>query len=171
MIRLTNKKGGTTNQVQAKESKREEIKYNKPVGIKDGSIYFLDYTFNHDGGFKGATGTVLDPVSQSEIDDNNDPENVKELYRDIWVESVKGGHTEDSLDEFVKNEIANCDGEYPMQDSSYSELHDEAKKHFSADVVTFNCSGGGRCFDRKLLNSFDKVIDKELINTIKQYEN
>jgi hypothetical protein len=41
-------------------TKRKEKKYFKPVGIKDGSIYFLDYIFE-DGDFKGAVGTVLYP--------------------------------------------------------------------------------------------------------------
>ena len=45
------------------------------------------------------------------------------------------------------------------------------KKHFDDDdIETFNCSGGGRCFDEKLLSSFDKVIDHSLIDLIRQYE-
>ncbi len=46
---------------------------------------------------KGATGTVLDPVTQSEIDENNDLDNATEFYREIWQQSVEGGHTEESL--------------------------------------------------------------------------
>ena len=45
--------------------KRESFTYNKPVGIKDGSIYFLNEIFNYKDGMKGATGTVLDPITQS----------------------------------------------------------------------------------------------------------
>ena len=37
-------------------------------------------------------------------------------------------------------------------------------------IETFNCSGGGRCFNEKLLSSFDKVIDHSLIDLIRQYE-
>ena len=160
--------GGNMNQVE--ENKREQIDYGKPVGIKDGSIYFLDYVFNHHDGFKGATGTILDPIAQSEIDENNDPENVKEWYRDIWQQSVESGNTENSLNDFVEECIDHCDGEFPGHDMSYSEYHDEAFKHFDDDVKTFNCSGGGRCFDHKLLNSFDTVIDQSLIDLIKKYE-
>jgi hypothetical protein len=148
---------------------RNETKYFKPVGIKDGSIYFLDYTFNN-GDFKGATGTVFDPITQEEIDEYNDKNFVKDIYKDSWVESVKSGHTEESLDDFVEDIIDHCDGEYPHQDCSYSHLWDEAHKYFDDSVITFNCAGGGRCFDKELLNSFDKVIDPELIKIIKQYE-
>ena len=152
-------------------TQRKETKYYKPVGIKDGSIYFLDYTFD-DGDFKikGATGTVFDAITQDQIDDYNDEDFIKDTYKDCWVESVKAGKTEQSLSDYIDDIINYCDGEYPHQDCSYSHLWDEAHKHFDDSIVTFNCAGGGRCFDKELLNSFDKVIDPELIKIIKQYE-
>ncbi len=150
---------------------RESFKYNRPVGIKDGSIYFLNEIFNYKDGMKGATGTVLDPVNQSEIDENNDLDNATEWYREIWQQAVEGGHTEESLKDYVQDCLDHQDGEYPGHDNSYSELHEEAKKHFNDDdIETFNCSGGGRCFNEELLSSFDKVIDHSLIDLIRQYE-
>lgn len=152
-------------------TKRKEKKYFKPVGIKDGSIYFLDYIFE-DGDFKGAVGTVLDPITKNYIE-NITNEDWIEYSREIWVEAVKSGSTEQSLEDYaesIKNESENQGQLYPGHDDSYTELHDEAKKYFDNDVETFNCCGGGRCFDLKLLNSFDKVINQDLINLIKSYE-
>ena len=152
------------------ENKKEEIKYGKPVGIKDGTIYFLDGVFKYHDGFKGATGTRLDPITQAEIDNNNDIDNATEWYREIWQESAHGGHTEQSLKEFVEDCLNHQDGDYPGHDLSHYEYHDEAKKYFDDDVETFHCVGGGRCFDEELLSSFDKVIDQSLIDLIRKYE-
>ena len=152
-------------------TKRKEKKYFKPVGIKDGSIYFLDYIFE-DGDFKGAVGTVLDPITKNYIE-NITNEDWIEYSREIWVEAVKSGSTEQSLEDYaesIKNESENQGQLYPGHDDSYTELHDEAKKYFDNDVETFNCCGGGRCFDLELLNSFDKVINQDLIDLIKSYE-
>ena len=152
-------------------TKRKEKKYFKPVGIKDGSIYFLDYIFE-DGDFKGAVGTVLDPITKNYIE-NITNEDWIEYSREIWVEAVKSGSTEQSLEDYaesIKNESENQGQLYPGHDDSYTELHDEAKKYFDNDVETFNCCGGGRCFDLDLLNSFDKVINQDLIDLIKSYE-
>ena len=152
-------------------TKRKEKKYFKPVGIKDGSIYFLDYIFE-DGDFKGAVGTVLDPITKNYIE-NITNEDWIQYSREIWVEAVKSGSTEQSLEDYaesIKNESENQGQLYPGHDDSYTELHDEAKKYFDNDVETFNCCGGGRCFDLELLNSFDKVINQDLIDLIKSYE-
>ena len=152
-------------------TKKKEKKYFKPVGIKDGSIYFLDYTFE-DGDFKGAVGTVLDPITKNYIDSITNEDWI-EYSREIWVEAVKSGSTEQSLEDYaesIKNESENQGQLYPGHDDSYTELHDEAKKYFDSNVETFNCCGGGRCFDLELLNSFDKVIDQSLIDLIKSYE-
>ena len=152
-------------------TKKKEKKYYKPVGIKDGSIYFLDYTFE-DGDFKGAVGTVLDPITKNYIDSITNEDWI-EYSREIWVEAVKSGSTEQSLEDYaesIKNESENQGQLYPGHDDSYTELHDEAKKYFDSNVETFNCCGGGRCFDLKLLNSFDTVINQDLIDLIKSYE-
>lgn len=152
-------------------TKKKEKKYFKPVGIKDGSIYFLDYTFE-DGDFKGAVGTVLDPITKNYIDSITNEDWI-EYSREIWVEAVKSGSTEQSLEDYaesIKNESENQGQLYPGHDDSYTELHDEAKKYFDSNVETFNCCGGGRCFDLELLSSFDKVIDQSLIDLIKSYE-
>ncbi len=175
-IRMFNKSLERENMTQAQlkydsNLQRESYVYNKPVGIKDGSIYFLKEIFNYKDGMKGATGTVLDPVTQSEIDENNDFDNAVEYYREIWKSSVDADSTEQSLKDYVEDCLNYQDGEYPGHDESYSELHDEAKKHFdNEDIKTFTCVGGGRCFDEKLLSSFDKVIDHSLIDLIRQYE-
>ena len=152
-------------------TKRKEKKYFKPVGIKDGSIYFLDYIFE-DGDFKGAVGTVLDPITPEYIE-NITNEDWVEYSRDLWKSAVETNSTEDSLEDYAK--LIENDSEisgllYPGHDNSYSELYDEAKKHFDYEIETFNCCGGGRCFSFELLNSFDTVINQNLIDLIKSYE-
>ena len=154
------------------KNNKEQINYYKPVGIKDGSIYFLDYVFNHADGFKGATGTVLDPITPKYIKDIT-TEDWIEYSRDLWRSAVETNSTEASLEDYAKliQEDSEISGLlYPGHDNSYSELYDEAKKHFDYEVETFNCCGGGRCFNLELLNSFDKVIDQNLIDLIKSYE-
>ena len=151
---------------------RQQVDYNKPVGIKDGSIYFLNYVFDHSDNFRGATGTVLDPITSNYIE-NITTEDWTEYSRDLWKSAVETNSTEDSLEDYaakIKNESESYGQLFPGHDDSYSEFHDEAKKHFDSDVETFNCSGGGRCFNLELLNSFDKVIDQDLIDLIKSYE-
>ncbi len=151
---------------------RQQVNYNKPVGIKDGSIYFLNYVFEHSDNFKGATGTVLDPITTDYIN-NISNEDWTEYSRDLWKSAVETNSTEDSLEDYavkIKNESESYGQLFPGHDDSYSEFHDEAKKHFDSNVKTFNCSGGGRCFNLELLNSFDKVIDQDLIDLIKSYE-
>jgi len=152
-------------------TQRTETKYLKPIGIKDGSIYFLNYTFDH-GDFKGATGIVLDPISKNYIADLTSEDWI-DYSRDLWVDAVQSGSTEDSLEDFaesVKDENESYGRLFPGHDDSYSELYKQAHKHFDDSVETFNCSGGGRCFNEELLNSFDKVIDPELIKIIKEFE-
>jgi len=151
---------------------RKQVDYNKPVGIKDGSIYFLNYVFDHSDNFRGATGTVLDPITSNYIE-NITTEDWTEYSRDLWKSAVETNSTEDSLEDYavkIKNESESYGQLFPGHDDSYSELYDEAKKHFDSNVETFNCCGGGRCFNLELLNSFDKVIDQDLIDLIKSYE-
>ena len=155
-----------------KNNDRKQVDYNKPVGIKDGSIYFLNYVFDHSDNFRGATGTVLDPITSNYIE-NITTEDWTEYSRDLWKSAVETNSTEDSLEDYaakIKNESESYGQLFPGHDDSYSEFHDEAKKHFDSNVETFNCCGGGRCFNLELLNSFDKVIDQDLIDLIKSYE-
>lgn len=151
---------------------KQQVNYNKPVGIKDGSIYFLNYVFSCSDDFRGATGTVLDPITSNYIESIT-IEDWIEYSRDLWKAAVETGSTVASLEDYAKliQEDSEISGLlYPGHDDSYSELYDEAKKYFDSDVETFNCSGGGRCFNLELLNSFDKVIDQDLIDLIKSYE-
>jgi len=150
---------------------RLETKYNKPVGIKDNEIYFLEETFDYQDGFKGVVGFSLRPLTRIEVEDRNDNNEAIEYYRDIWVETVKSGNTDQGLEDFASDCQDDEYGDYPGHDTSYEEHYEEAKKHFDFDVSSFECGSGGRCFDLKLLNSFDKVIDQDLINIIKNFEN
>lgn len=155
---------------------RNETKYNKPVGIKDGSVYVVDYTFEdtmHGEPFVGVTGTVLSPVSQAYIDERNEPENIEENYRDCWVEAVKSNNTDEGLTDWVRsNVIDDChDGDFPGHDTSglydIEEYIPDLLQHFE-DAVTFECIGGGRCFSKNM--EFDVVLDQALVDEINRLE-
>ena len=150
---------------------KDEISFDKPIGIKDGEIYFLNYVFKHEDGFKGATGFSLRPLDQKEVDYRNTPLYYEDIYRDSWKCEVSADTTEFGLAEYIEHYIKpnEYDVDYAGHDTSYSEHYDEAKTHFK-NAVSFECGSGGRCFNHKLLNSFDIVINQELIDLIKKYE-
>ena len=150
---------------------RLETKYNKPVGIKDNEIYFLKETFDYQDGFKGVVGFSLRPLTRIDVEDRNNINNAVDYYLDLWKEDVSQDNTRMSLDDYASDLMDQEIGDYPGHDTSYEEHYEEAKKHFDFDVSSFECGSGGRCFDLKLLNSFDKVIDQDLINIIKNFEN
>lgn len=139
--------------------------YYEILGIlKDGSLVMLDYIFIdtlYDKPFCGATGTSFSPVSQEQIDERNNPENVKEEYKYLWQESVKSGTTEDSLDDFIERLIndPNTDGEFFGHDNSYVHKIPEAiKEKYFPEAATFECTGGGRMFDADMKASDFKVL-------------
>jgi|TARA_R110000822_G_scaffold140208_1_gene277942 hypothetical protein len=168
----------TKNMTQAQlkydsESSRKSFTHNKPVGIKNGEIYFLNDVFNYKDGMKGATGFSLRPLTQNEVDQRNTDEYYEDYYREIWQMEVQAESTEDGLSDWIENTIKpnEYDVEYAGHDSSYSEHYEEAKKHYDEeDVVCFEPGSSGRCFNEELLSSFEKVIDHSLIDLIRQYE-
>ena len=54
---------------------REQTNYNKLVGRIGNEYYFCDYIFRHSPDFKGATASILCPVSRGEYDERMDPIN------------------------------------------------------------------------------------------------
>ena len=159
---------------EARISKKLETAYNLPVGIKDGEIYFLETVFDYRDGFTGATGFSLRPLTHGEVDERNTDEYYEEHSKEIWQQAVAHDDEENSLSDFVENTIkANeFDVDYCGHDNSWSDYYDEAKKHLEDDnIASFEAGGCGRLFNKELLNSFDKVINQDLINEIKKYEN
>ena len=149
-------------------TERKQTDYNQLVGIKDGELYMLDYVFDDGKDFKGATGSIFDPVSQQWIDECNSDENKKEHLIESWRNSVSSGDTEESLQEYIDT-WPEDDNEFFGQDTSYIYRIPEGtlEKYFPG-AVTFTCVGGGRCFEKNM--KFDVIISQDMVDLINKYE-
>lgn len=175
---------------------RTEVKYNKIVGItKDHTIFVLDDTFsyqNEDGtlGLHGATRYEMDTIDQETVDYNNDIDTIRDTYKVLWVEDVKEGDEERSLDEFLKDIIekiksGNDTCLFPGDDSSFrdemedalADASDETRKAIEdefgikgKDFVAYDCVCCGRC-GKITPDYFEKVLNPDLLQTIMEVEN
>ena len=175
---------------------RTEVKYNKIVGItKDHTIFVLDDTFsyqNEDGsqGLHGATRYEMSTIDQKTVDQNNDIENIRDIYKDEWVEMVKAGGEERSLDEYVKDLIKKTkdNGDeylFPYDDASFRDEMEDALADASdatrkaiedefgikgKDFVAYDCVCCGRC-GKITPDYFEKIFDPDLLQTIMEVEN
>lgn len=147
---------------------RTETKYNKIVNFDKeiNEITMLDYTFKDNKNFKGATGTKFELISKSYFDETIEPyldndkelliymsENFGELNRQM-IENV------DSTEEGLKNMFF---------DLSYIELWDYIREELGLsedEAYIFNCTGGGRCFDK----DFEGNVNVELSKVIRKFE-
>lgn len=150
---------------------RKETKYNKVVNFdkETKEITLLDYTFDdtlHGKPFKGATGTVFEVISKEQFDETIEPyldddkelliymaENFGDLNRQM-IENVDS--SEDALKEM-------------FFDLSYAELWDYLREELNLsedEAYIFNCSSGGRCFDK----DFQGNINPELSQVIREIE-
>ncbi len=151
---------------------RKQVTYNRPVGIKDGCLYLVNYTFEDvlgDKPFNGVTGAIMEPITQAQIDEYNEFENVVENVRDLWVEAVKDGRIEEGLEEYTRAIIRDMDDEYFGQDTS--DIHyvpEEIASKYFPEAATWNCIGGGRCFEKGM--TFDVVLDQFLLDEINRLE-
>lgn len=155
---------------------RNQKDYYKCVGIKDGQLYMVDYTFEdtmHGKPFVGVTGSVFCPVYQDDIDQRNDLETVIENYGYLWTEAVKAGQTTDSQEDYIQSmidaEVNYGDGMFFGHDTSYiHKIPDEIREKYFPDAVTFECVSGGRCFYGD--EEFDVLIDPALLLEIQRLE-
>jgi len=155
------------------KKQRIELRLYLALGeTESGEIKMLDYFFDsgklHGQDFKGVTGSSFYFVSPEEIEERNDLDNVKDSYGYLWQEAVRADQTELGLDEYIQelidSEINYGDGVFFSHDSSYlTQLADDKKfmefaenKYcdnkrlrdlWDSEVGTFECVGGGRCFD------------------------
>lgn len=157
-------------------------KIHKIVGIKDGAVYVLEETFQSgDKGMKGAVGYSMRPLTQEEIDNASDPQNL----RDLWVEAVKADETDLGLDEWVENLEYDMDSDqhYPFEDTSFRTNFKYLLENSSArikkkiqevfgvegeDYVDWSSYSCGRCFSAD--DEWDEVLNKGALESIKQFE-
>ena len=175
---------------------RTEVKYNKIVGItKDHTIFVLDDTFsyqNEDGsqGLHGATRYEMGTIGQDTVDYNNEVDTIRDTYKELWVEGVKGGSEERSLDEFLEDIIEKTKEEgdtylFPSDDPSFRDEMEDALADASdatrkaiedefgikgKDFVAYDCVCCGRC-GKITPDYFEKVLNPDLLQTIMEVEN
>lgn len=167
------------------------------LGINEhNEVKMLDSFFQHNDGFKGVTGSSFYYVSPEEINNRNDLETISDDYDFIWKEAVNNGNTEESKEEYMQNFIdsytSNSDGLFVGHDTSYVhkldrdddfiKFYNSNKKTkltglYDSDEGTFECIGGGRCFNgdevdmlsyvnnqRALLHNIARMFESGLID-------
>lgn len=155
---------------------RQQLTLNKCVGItKSGELIMVDYLFVHDENFHGATGTRFSPLTQSDIDDRNDIDNVTDAYGYLWEEAVKDGLTklgqEEYMQQFIDSEVNYGDGLFFGHDTSSVHLiPDDIKATHYQGYESFECVGGGRMFPlrEEMLIIFDQDL-WDAVNAIEQF--
>ncbi len=145
----------------------------KLVGRIDNSYYFCDTLFEHADDFKGATATVLCPVSEARRDEETDPNGdyARDRFEDCWRQAVQAGQTTEGLDAYVEH-ILDIDGDeavYDMSGYDYWDILREAVPELTEeDFPVFECVGGGRSFSPDM--KWDEIYDEELWQKVKAIE-
>ena len=145
----------------------EETKYNKLIGKIGDEYYFLDHTFNHADNFKGAVGSTMQPLTEEEYNERVDNYFDVDNIREFWQQAVEADKTDMGLDEWIEF-VRNTDGEENVIDRSYPNYGEQLKKLLGEEVFEVECTGGGRCFEKKM--KWDKLFDEKLWEEIKKFE-
>lgn len=166
----------------------QEKTYNEIIGItKDHRVIILDHVFEYDGGFKGATRFEMTTLTQEEIDERNDLDNVREYVRDFWQDAVANGTTELGLDDFAEKEREELAdgclyyGDDPSfrreADEAFEKLTDEQKAQFNEiigvkdkDFVDWESGCCGRIGDDYKAWEWAVLFRPDLLKVIHQYE-
>ena len=152
---------------------RKQTNYNKLVGRIGNEYYFCDYIFRHSPDLKGATATILRPVSHGEYYERMDPtsSDTQDYFVELWRDAVASERTEIGLEEWIEWVLDN-DGPDAIFDLSYEHLWDdlrEAVPEFTEeDYPVFECISGGRCFSPDM--EWDEIYDNKLWQKIKKVE-
>lgn len=158
-----------------------ETHYNAIVGVIDGELAILEYTFEDSENFKGAVGHTMRTLTQEQIDSQKD-----EADEELWKGAVASGSTtlglndwwEDACDEAEMNNLY-----YPYDDDSYryetnelyEALSDDNREKIEEimgvkgeDYVDFECGSGGRCFNAN--EEWDLILRPDLVELINKLE-
>jgi hypothetical protein len=159
------------------ERKQEYI--GKLIARQGDEFIVLDYIFDHGDGFKGAVGSRIRPVSQSEYEERTSDDAIEEYCEELWKCGVADGVERRSLAEFAEA-FKDEDGTDSMFDGSYSRWPQIRAKGFPEDssdaeddyegefYPIMECTGGGRCFGHD--DEYDEVYDEELLARIRAIE-
>ena len=137
--------------------------YNELIGYdSDGHAVILLDTFDHGSGFKGATGAILELVSQEEYDEQTCDEALQDYAEELWRGDT-GSHngTTDSLEDWTE---AAREGLIEMMfDDRYAHLVPDGEH------VTTHCIGAGRIFP-SALDGIVTWVRPDLADVIRQAE-
>lgn len=140
---------------------RTEKKYNKVVNIENAElITMLNYTFEHDSSFEGATGSEFIIISKVEYKNRMLKKNIRENLS-------ASGLTHTQIMEATTN-VRIEDLERLAFDTSYwdnVEIMNELRKYFPY-AYRFECIGVGRMFNE----NFQGNINPELSEIIRKFE-
>ena len=108
----------------------------KAVGIYDREIFIAN--FNEDGTIKGFD--VLRPVTKDMLEELRDVDSYKPYCKDLWIEAVRHGNYEGSLEEYAQECIDEADvdndGEsFPGKDESGLEYLTENERKQADDFL------------------------------------
>ena len=141
---------------------------NLPVGIdKYGDIYVADEFFKYDDGFQGVTGAVVRPVEMREIDEACTDDVMAEYLRDAWAEAVRADMTDDSLRDWIRDNVTL--EEYIEMVFESADVDVEALNALiGVDAVRYAISGCGRVFHAE--TEWVRVFDADLLALINAWE-
>lgn len=160
-----------------------ETKHNAIVGVIDGELAILEYTFEDGENFKGGVGYRMRTMTQEYIDCRKDPDNADE---DLWKQAVAGDYTTLGLDDWWEDacDEAEMEGKYyPFDDDSfryetnelYEALPDDDREKIEEimgvkgeDYVDFECGSCGRCFNANA--EWDLILRPDLVELINKLE-
>lgn len=145
----------------------KRTEYNKLIGRIGEKYYFLDDIFQYDDNFKGATGSVLIPLTEEECQEINEQANDDSELTDFWKQAVEADRTTDSLEDWCE-QVRDEQGEDAGLDPSYRAKYMQILQKIKPDTYTTDCVGGGRCFDIDM--EWDEIYNPELWELIKQAE-
>ena len=122
----------------------QKTNYDALVGYNaDGDAVLLCYTFNYSDGFKGATGAILELVSQEQYDEATTTEALEEYAEELWrADAAQPNGTTLGLSDWA--EMARDDLIESLFDDSYSDLVPDGGH------AATNCVAGGRIFPEAL---------------------
>lgn len=148
------------------------------IGISGGELFIVDCVNRLYG---NPVYDVVRPVSKPMLRElrGEDYFSAKEQYCDSWVEAVRGGYTDQSLDEFIDQLMidsgVNDDEEaFPYKDDSFCECFDynEGLREWADDCIadidgtqvgTWEASG---CFPPE--EPFTHIWDRKAYDTLKE---
>lgn len=163
--------------------------HNEVLGITtDNQLIIIDYTFEYESGMKGATKIAMRPLTQAEVDEADEYNNLYDYCLDLWKNAVANDATTDSLDEYIQDVKfgAEMDGLYfvgddnscreetlnaieIMDDKDYDKLV-EVVGEKGKDFVDWTCESRGRVGQDYKKWEWKALFKPELLKEVAEYE-